>query len=716
MNVYMTKLNGMRSTSTEQYAQHMGADIAHSLGIREMGIYRYYADAESVENRTRRFDGIIAGINAGDIVICQFPTWNGLSFERALVRHIKAYHGRIIIFIHDVEALMSNAHRKNLQNTVELYNEAEVLIVPSLRMQKFLTEHGIRTGMKFIIQEMWDYMALSDSLGLEGAFSREIHFAGNPDGVHFPSTWEYEIPLKVYSDSECHGTHVQKMGWLPPERLLMELAKGGFGLVWYGNEEWRQYLSMNNSLKLGVYLAAGIPVIVPGGISSQSIIEENHLGIAVDTLEEATETIKNMTEPEYREYSAAVTRFAPLIRKGFFTKKSLLDAVQMSMRNDMYTYSESNEVYKMSECTFEYVCLNQAYKDKLALSWIFRGEAEGFLVYDADSGELVGKADGLEHYLLLNNDSKQAQFIVKAYIRTIKGKLIVAVSDKVEVIENHFTQAQISLIVPAYNAEEFIARSIDNALAQSFKGLEILIINDGSTDRTQEVIDWYKEHYSQVRSIYQSNAGQAVARNFGVMHARGEYIGFMDSDDLLRPDMMEKLYDSIVKNSCDIAMTSAYQITNEGYEVVGAYPVKENVPISVDDFLEEYIRYAYPVVWNKLYRRSLVEEHPIPSVKYEDSAWTPCILSYASQVCYIDEPMYGYDRTIRNVTYMHTTMGKTAEEQYKDRRDYVMFFLRNGNPQKKKLLKKLALGYAVAFVNIFSYPGFQELRKEIEAW
>ena len=175
MNVYITKLNGMSFTSTEQYAQHMAADIAHSLGIREMGIYRYYAEAESTENRTRRFDGIIAGINAGDIVICQFPTWNGLSFERALVRHIKAYHGRIIIFIHDVEALMSDTHHKDLQDTVELYNEAEVLIVPSLGMRMFLTEHGIRIGMKFVIQEMWDYTALPGTLG-SGTWNREIHF------------------------------------------------------------------------------------------------------------------------------------------------------------------------------------------------------------------------------------------------------------------------------------------------------------------------------------------------------------------------------------------------------------------------------------------------------------------------------------------------------------------------------------------------------------
>ena len=132
MNVYITKLNGMSYMSTEQYAQQMTADIAHSLGIREMGIYRYNADNESAENRARRLDGIIAGIGAGDLVICQFPTGNGLEFERALVRHIKVYHGRIVIFIHDPEAVMYENRRFLLSDTVGLYNEAEVLIVPSV--------------------------------------------------------------------------------------------------------------------------------------------------------------------------------------------------------------------------------------------------------------------------------------------------------------------------------------------------------------------------------------------------------------------------------------------------------------------------------------------------------------------------------------------------------------------------------------------------------
>ena len=233
MNVYITKLNGMSFMSTEQYAQHMTAAIAHTLGIKEMGIYRYHADGESAENRARRLDGIIAGICPGDMVICQFPTWNGLEFERDLVRHIKAYHGRVVIFIHDLEAMMYENRRSVLPDTIKLYNEAEVLIVPSHRMKRFLTDQGIKTGMKCIVQEMWDYTTSLNSPG-SPKLKQELHFAGNPDRFPFSNTWNQEVPLKVYSNQECQGNHVRKMGWMPSDRLLLELSKGGFG--WCGME------------------------------------------------------------------------------------------------------------------------------------------------------------------------------------------------------------------------------------------------------------------------------------------------------------------------------------------------------------------------------------------------------------------------------------------------------------------------------------------------
>ncbi len=713
MNVYITKLNGMFFQSTEQYAQHMTADIAHSLGMREMGIYRYNADNESEEDRRRRFDGIIAGIGAGDIVVCQFPTWNGLGFEQALVRHIKAYHGRIVIFIHDLEAMMFE-HRKNtLPDTIRLYNEAEVLIVPSYGMKQLLLGCGIRSGMKFIVQEIWDYPTRLRLPG-SGTLKREIHFAGNPDRFPFVNTWNYEVVLNVYTDQACQGNQVRRMDWMPSDRLLLELSEGGFGLVWYGNESWHQYLSVNNSLKLSTYLAAGIPVIVPNGISNQCMIEENHLGIVADTLEEAVQAVEDMKEPEYQEYISAVSRFAPLLREGLFTKKCLLDAVHMLMRKDLYAYSESNAACIMPKGVFEFVCLREAYQDRLALSWMFRGEAEGYLICNADSGNIVGEVfNGLEHYLLLENHPKEISLIVKAYIRGVRGKMIIAESDAVYVSKPHPVKCLVSMVMPAYNAAEFIARSIDTVLAQSFTDFELIVVNDGSTDQTSEIIDWYQERYPQVKNVYQPNAGQALARNLGAKYANGEYTGFMDSDDRIRPDMIEKLYHSIVKNNCDIAMTSAYQVTKEGYEEIAVYSMAEDTAVSVDEFFEHYIKYAYPVVWNKLYRSALVKEYPIPKVTYEDSAWTPYILSYAENVCYLNEHLYEYDRIIRNVTYIHTSLAKTVEKQYEDRRDYVMFFLENGNPHRKDVLKRLALGYVTGFVRSFSYPGFKEMLEEI---
>lgn len=714
MHVYITKINGMPVTSTEQYAQQMTANIAHSLGVREMGIYRYNADNESADSRGRRFDGMIAGIGAGDIVICQFPTWNGLGFERALVRHIKAYHGRIVIFVHDLEALMFENRRFALKDTIGLYNEAELLIVPSHTMKRFLLEHGVQPGMKFIVQEVWDYTTQLN-FTVSRALKREIHFAGNPDRFRFPYTWNYEVPLKVYSEQECQGNYVKKMGWFLPERLLLELAGGGFGLVWYGDEYWHQYLSMNNSLKLGAYLAAGIPVVVPRGISNQCMIEENHLGIVVDTLEEAAAAVKNMTEQEYRDYTSAVAQFASLLREGFFTKKCIVDAVQMLMRKDMYTYAESNETYSMPGCAFEYVCLNESYENNLALSWVFQGEAEGFLIYDADSGKIVGEAAGaLEHYLMLKKHPKTARLIVKAYIRTMKGKMIIAESGIVSVSEKPPVKSLVSLVMPAYNAEEYIARSIDTALAQSFADMEIIIINDGSTDQTQKVIDWYQERYPQIKSVCQPNGGQGAARNTGIKHAAGRYIGFMDNDDMIRPNMIERLYSVIEKNDCDVAMTSIYLLRNEGYEEAGVYPLREDTAVPVDEFFEHYLRYAYPVVWNKLYKASLVKEHMFGAAVYEDEAWTPYVLSYAKTIGYINEHLYEFDRIIRNATAGDRLLGRPIEERFQDHRDIVMFFFEKGNQEKRDFLKRLALMYTSVYVSYYPYPKYKELKEMIE--
>lgn len=332
MKIFITCINGLGGTAS--YAQSMVSDIAHQLGFRNMGIYVYDSKGESAESLSSRYDGIISGISPGDIIFFQHPTWNNLKFEEGLIRRIKAYGGRVIIVVHDLEPLMFETSRFMLDFVIEILNSAEALVVPSCNMKKFLLDNGIRTKMKFAVQEIWDYTT-DIQFAQFPMYKKEIHFAGDPSKFLFCQRWNFNMPLKVYTSEGCAGKYVQVMGRMDSSSLLLELAKGGFGLVWYGDDYLRQYLKYNNSLKISTYLAAGIPVIVPRGISNQYLIEKNHLGLVEDSLAEAVEKVRDMKEADYRGYVRSVREFAPLIRNGYFTKRFLIDAVHLLMRQDL---------------------------------------------------------------------------------------------------------------------------------------------------------------------------------------------------------------------------------------------------------------------------------------------------------------------------------------------------------------------------------------------
>ena len=359
MKTFITCINGVGETA--RYAQEMVSDIAHQLGFKHMGIYSYDSSKESDQSLSSRYDGIIAGLSEGDVIFFQYPTWNYFKFNEGLINRMKLYEGRVVIVIHDLEPLMFEDNRFMLGKIIGLFNSVEALIVPSYAMKKFLLDNGVRENMKFVVQEIWDYTTDIQFSQEQIKFQKEIHFAGKPSKFLFPHEWNFDVPLQVYTSEQCKGENAWEMGRMESRGLLLEFAKGGFGLVWYGDDYWHEYMKYNNSFKLSAYLAAGIPVIVPRGISNQYLIEKNHLGLVVDTLEEAVEQVKNMEETEYQEYVRDVGNFAPLIRNGYFTKKFLIDAMQMLMRQDMSDYAIPSPVYKEkadnSSSPFPNVCI-----------------------------------------------------------------------------------------------------------------------------------------------------------------------------------------------------------------------------------------------------------------------------------------------------------------------------------------------------------------------
>lgn len=241
------------------------------------------------------------------------------------------------------------------------------------------------------------------------------------------------------------------------------------------------------------------------------------------------------------------------------------------------------------------------------MSWTYDGKPDGFLIYDEFGTQIYETRNIYQHYFLIKGYDKAIGFVLKAFSDTVKGKMVIAESKRIRLCIRRYDKPVVSLVIPAYNAENYIARTIDNALAQTFSDLEIIIVDDGSIDATSNIIDWYIEKYSNVVGVRKENGGIPEARNIGIEHAQGQYIGLMDNDDMIRPDMIERLYDSAVKNDCDIAVTSVYIITNNGYVGSVQYAIEENVGMSADKFFQIFMHGSElgVVVWNKLYRASL---------------------------------------------------------------------------------------------------------------
>ena len=127
----------------------------------------------------------------------------------------------------------------------------------------------------------------------------------------------------------------------------------------------------------------------------------------------------------------------------------------------------------------------------------------------------------------------------------------------------------ISVIVPVYNIEAYLRKCIDSILAQTYTNLEIILVDDGSTDNSGEICNEYAAKDARIRVIHKGNGGLSSARNTGIDIATGKYIGFVDSDDYLAPDMYEKLLGAIVNNHADISVCNVHHV-DENEELISS--------------------------------------------------------------------------------------------------------------------------------------------------
>ena len=203
----------------------------------------------------------------------------------------------------------------------------------------------------------------------------------------------------------------------------------------------------------------------------------------------------------------------------------------------------------------------------------------------------------------------------------------------------------VSVIVAVYNIEEYLPRCVDSILAQTYRNLEIILVDDGSKDQSGNICDSYAEKDRRIKVIHKKNGGLSDARNAGMNAATGEYIGFVDGDDWIEPDMYRAMYFACEKEKAQAAVCRYKQITKSGI-IDGS--AGNSVSLSRDEALEIYVcgdeRYLiYKSVWSKLFARDLVEDMRFPVGKNsEDIMFTTRAFCRMERLVYLDEAYYNY--------------------------------------------------------------------------
>lgn len=179
-------------------------------------------------------------------------------------------------------------------------------------------------------------------------------------------------------------------------------------------------------------------------------------------------------------------------------------------------------------------------------------------------------------------------------------------------MHTEINKVSVSIIVPVYQAEQFLEKSVETIMAQTLKNIEILLVDDGSTDKSPEICDSLAQRDKRIRVIHKKNGGQSSARNVGIAAACGEYVGFMDNDDFLYPEMCERLYKNAIDYHADISSCSF--ITKNEEEVVSHDKHNDKLYIydrkqGVKEFLAREIADVY--VWTKIYKKDFLEIHHI---------------------------------------------------------------------------------------------------------
>lgn len=225
----------------------------------------------------------------------------------------------------------------------------------------------------------------------------------------------------------------------------------------------------------------------------------------------------------------------------------------------------------------------------------------------------------------------------------------------------------VSIIVPIYNAEQYLRRCVDSILNQEYTDFELLLVNDGSTDASGDICEEYGDRDPRVIVIQKENTGVSDSRNRAIDRARGKYLQFLDSDDWITPDATRLFVRAAEEYGCDMVISDFYRVVGERLSTKG--DIEEEGVLTREEFaahmMENPADFYYGVLWNKLYRRDIVEEHNLrmdTDINWcEDFMFNLEYIRYAKVFYALHAPIYYYVKRKGSLASQGINISKTVK-------------------------------------------------------
>ena len=256
---------------------------------------------------------------------------------------------------------------------------------------------------------------------------------------------------------------------------------------------------------------------------------------------------------------------------------------------------------------------------------------------------------------------------------------------------------EISVIIPVYNVEPYLRKCLDSVINQSMEEIEILLIDDGSTDGSGAICDEYSKNSNKIKVFHQKNGGISFARNIGLKNAQGKYVMFVDSDDFVEKDFCRIPYLLAIKYNADLVVFCYRSVLNNHERLKNYNSTIENGIITKQQLIDNLHGVVCNSVWNKIYKKSLFENISFPNVKCREDVYTLCrLVVKANTIVFHNRVLYNYVKTVNSISSSPSLKWKF--ESIKAFHYQMIFLIKSGynyTVSKHSLMR--ALGYLIYF-------------------